>query len=248
MAADRFWGGIPAGAYSHENFTFMASAEKNTYLDSVTIITATALKTSTWQLMGTKKGDTVTSALMDPITVGSLGNITIPLHIELEPGTICYMLVTPEDGDSVVSAIRTVLVSGTSRLSISAFISGKLDCPAGNHIVVTAALDPAGADQVVMETPIATHAIDIPAMQATPAAIDELELVSDSASDTQDIIIDYWDEDGEEHSTDPITMTGTTEVTGLAATYDDIWVVKGARVASGGAAAVGNIVITDASA
>ena len=245
MVADRFWGGIPAGAYSHRNLTFMATAEENHYIDTITVYAQIAtLKTATVTIMGTRKGNSVAEALLEPVLC-CISPTIIRLGIELEPGTICYALITPSDATLPVVLILSSIDSVVSGLRLPAFVSGAVS---GTMDVLISTMIAGDTNQHVMETPVATNLITIPALQSTPAAADELELVSDSASDTQDVIIDYWDSDGVEHSTDAITMTGTTEVTGLAATYDDVWVVKQIRVAPGGDAAVGNILLTDASA
>lgn len=245
MAANRFWGGIPAGGYSHRNLTFMATAEKNTYIDSVTLVESTAVVKATFSIMGTKKGGVGPQALMDPIIISNIGSLTVKLGVELEPGTLCYVLITGSDATSSGVFIISLITADKSGLNVAAFVKGNLE--GGVMQVIASSETPGDTNQHVMETKVDAQEITVPALQSTPAVIDELEVLSDSASDTQDIIIDYWDDAGAEHSTAAITLTGTTPVVVGVETYDDIWVVKQVRVDDGEAAAVGNILLTDTS-
>jgi len=253
MAANRFWGGIPATHGGHDNLSFMTPPSKDTFIVSVQFVSPAGIGAAVSQLflIGKHVGETVPRELLS-IPGNTIGTITLNnLCIQLEPGTLVWAQVAGAAGSSSTVILQYVSLDAGAR-NVQPILERRFDVQPSEY-VMRSAYYLHGETEIALETLIvAGGIITVPALQATPAVIDELEVLSDSGSDDGDGVIDYWDNTGAEYTTAAFTLNGTTAVTSINGTdliavqYDDIWVVKGVRMTSG--LNVGNVLLTDSSA
>ena len=176
---------------------------------------------------------------------------------KITEGTICYFRLTG----------TATSVNHVTLLWCELPISGKIrtiqdvlnEMNVENTHFHEATMEPGDTTERVLEDMIGTDFVDVPGLQATPAVIDTLEVVSTDTDDDGDpagdgartIKIEYWDTTGVHKKGDDaieVVMNGTTPVV-VDVSALSIWVVGLSYVATVGSKGSnqGDISLTDIS-